>query len=151
MPVRRYTSLVLVPLHSGAMMASGGRSDMRISQPGLVLTLLLLGASTAAAAPCPQKDRGTLEAWKCFGEVEYRSRSAGEADFGARGYALYRGLDRVFASESAPSALPLGTTQIMYGGEGNAASFMSGVLVEPYPDSISLSGWQYECPPTGGA
>jgi hypothetical protein len=224
------------------MMASGGRSDMRISQPGLVLTLLLLGASTAAAAPCPQKDRGTLEAWKCFGEVEYTSRSAGEADFGARfvvfanrerlhekrapegvkarlmgeGYALYRGLDRddstvigrhdpfiffefalmapfiaLFASESAPSALPLGTTQIMYGGEGKAASFMrelgirrvkgsvqrtgadylftaeslgnvasgfllmsvsgrwSGVLVEPYPDSMSLSGWQYACPPAG--
>jgi hypothetical protein len=215
---------------------------MRISQPGLVLTLLLLRATTAAGAPCPEKDRGTLDAWKCFGEVEYTSRTAGEPDFGARfvvfanrerlhekrapegikarlmgeGYALYRGLSRddstvigrhdpfiffefalmapfivLFASENAPSALPPGTTQILYTGDGKAASFMrelgirrvkgsvertgadylftaesqgnvasgvllmsvsgrwSGTLVEPYPDSMPVSGWQYDCPAAG--
>jgi hypothetical protein len=215
---------------------------MRISQPGLVLTLLLLGTTTVAGAPCPEKDRGTLDAWKCFGEVEYTSRTAGEPDFGARfvvfanrerlhekrapegikarlmgeGYALYRGLGRddstvigrhdpfiffefalmapfivLFASENAPSALPLGTTQILYAGDGKAAGFMrelgirrvkgsvertgtdylftaesmgnvasgvllmsvsgrwSGTLVEPYPDSMPVSGWQYHCPAPG--
>ena len=215
---------------------------MRISQPGLVLTLLLLSATTVAGAPCPEKDLGTLDAWKCFGEVEYTSRTAGEPDFGARfvvfanrerlhekrapegikarltgeGYALYRGLGRedstvirrhdpfiffefalmapfivLFASENAPSALPLGTTQILYAGDGKAASFMrelgirrvkgsvertgadylftaesqgnvasgvllmsvsgrwSGTLVEPYPDSMPVSGWQYDCPAAG--
>jgi len=215
---------------------------MRISQPGLVLTLLLLRATTVAGAPCPEKDRGTLDAWKCYGEVEYTSRTAGEPDFGARfvvfanrerlhekrapegikarlmgeGYALYRGLGRddstvigrhdpfiffefalmapfivLFATENAPSALPLGTTQILYAGDGKAASFMrelgirrvkgsvertgadylftaesqgnvasgvllmsvsgrwSGTLVEPYPDSMPVSGWQYDCPAPG--
>ena len=195
-----------------------------------------------AGAPCPQKDRGTLEAWKCFGEVEYTSRTAAEPDFAARfvvfanrerlhekrapegikarlmgeGYALYRGLGRddstvigrhdpfiffefalmapfivLFASETAPSALPLGTTQILYAGDGKAASFLrelgirrvkgsvertgadylftaesqgnvasgvllmsvsgrwSGTLVEPYPDSMPVSGWQYHCPAPG--
>jgi hypothetical protein len=215
---------------------------MRISQPGLVPTLLLLGATTAAAAQCPEGERGTLEEWKCYGEIEYVSRADGEPDFGARfvvfanrerlhekrasegvkvrlmgeGYALYRGLVRddstvvgrhdpfiffefalmapfiaLFASESAPSALPIGTVPVLYAGDGKAASFMrelgirsvkgtlertgadylfhaesignvpsgvlvmsvsgrwSGMLVEPYPDSMLLSGWQYDCPPAG--
>jgi hypothetical protein len=211
---------------------------LRVSQ----LAFLMLLCATAAAAPCPEAERGTLAEWKCYGEVEYASRAEGEPDFGARfvmfanrerlhekrapegikarlmgeGYALYRGLGRedstvigrhdpfiffefalmapfivLFASENAPSALPLGTTQILYAGDGKAASFMrelgirrvkgsvertgadylftaesqgnvasgvllmsvsgrwSGTLVEPYPDSMPVSGWQYDCPAAG--
>lgn len=38
----------------------------------------------ATAAPCPGADRGTLEEWKCYGEVEYASRIEDEEPFGAR-------------------------------------------------------------------
>ena len=50
-----------------------------------MLPLVLIGAIVAAAAaPCPGPDRGTLEEWKCYGEVEYTSRIEDEAPFGAR-------------------------------------------------------------------
>jgi len=85
-----------------------------------VISLVILGAMVAATVPCPGPDRGTLEEWKCYGELEYASRTEGEDDFGARfvvfangerlyekrepaatkfrlmgeGWSLYRGLDR---------------------------------------------------------
>lgn len=46
----------------------------------IVLAVLL----AATAAPCPGADRGTLEEWKCYGEVEYASRIEDEEPFGAR-------------------------------------------------------------------
>ena len=53
---------------------------LRVSQ----LAVLALASAAALAAPCPAQDRGTLEEWKCYGEVVYTSRADGEADFGAR-------------------------------------------------------------------
>jgi hypothetical protein len=207
---------------------------LRISQ----LAALALAAATAAAAPCPEQDRGTLQEWTCFGELEYASQSAGQPDLAARfvffpnrerlyekrepdgtrmmlrgdDYALFRGLGRedstvigihhpflffefavwtalipLAASEFAPAALPAGVTQVHYAGIGKAAALMrdlgirrvdgtierngteylfkalstgvplgdlptisvtgrwSSADIEPYPDSMSLSGWQYGC------
>ena len=50
-----------------------------------MISLVLIGAiAAAAAAPCPGPDRGTLEEWKCYGEVVYTSRIEDEEPFGAR-------------------------------------------------------------------
>ena len=215
---------------------------LRVSQ----LAALALASAAAAAAPCPEQSRGTLEEWKCYGEVEYASRVEGEDDFGARfvlfangerlyekrvaegaktrlmgpggspDWSLYRGFSRedstvigrhypllffefalwgplvaLAASGNAPSALAPGRTPILYAGDGSARPFLqelgirsvrgriersganylfaaesignvpSGILVvsvsgrwspdvvEPYPDSMPLSGWQYHCRPSG--
>jgi hypothetical protein len=219
-------------------MASEGYLMLRVSQ----FAALALACAAAGAAPCPERDRGTLDEWKCYGEVEYASRAEGEADFAARfaafangerlyekrtadgartrlmgeRWSLYRGFTRedstvigrhypllffefalwgplvaLAASGTAPSALAPGTTPVLYTGDGNAQSLMrelairsvrgriersgadyrfaaesvgnvpSGVLVltvsgrwsaelvEPYPDSMALEGWQYHCAPTG--
>jgi hypothetical protein len=213
---------------------------LRVSQLGLLA--LVPAVCVAAAAPCPDADRGTLDEWKCYGEVEYASRVEGEDDFGARfvlfangerlyekrtsggakarllgpGWSLYRGFERedstvigrhypllffefavwgplvaLAASGNAPSALGPGTTPVLYAGEGNARPLMqelgirtvrgsierrgsdylfaaesmgnvpSGILVvavngrwsadvvEPYPDSMQLDGWQFHCAPSG--
>jgi len=90
---------------------------LRVSQ--LVALALACTAAAAAPAPCPAESHGSLDEWKCYGEVEYASRMEGE-DFGARfvlfvngerlyekrersgtkmrlmgrGWQLYRGLDR---------------------------------------------------------
>jgi hypothetical protein len=213
---------------------------LRVSQ----LAALALAAGAAVAEPCPERDRGTLQEWTCFGELEYASQSAGQPDFAARfvyfangerryekrepegvkvmlrgeSYALYRGLVRsdstmigghhpflffefavwpalvpLAASESPPDALAAGTTQIRYAGDGKAMTLMrelgirrvegtiertgtdysfnarstgialsdvpamsvrgrwSGAPVEPYPDSMSLNGWQYGCARPRGA
>lgn len=55
---------------------------LRVSQ--LAALALASAAAAAAPAPCPEKDRGTLEEWKCFGEVDFTSRTEGEAELGAR-------------------------------------------------------------------
>ena len=165
---------------------------LRVSQ--LAALALASAASVATAAPCPEQNRGTLEEWKCYGEVEYVSRTEGEEDFGARfvvfangerlyekrepagvkaklmgeRYTLYRGLDRedstnigrhdpfiffefalmapfvaLFASESAPSALPPGTTQVLYAGDGKAASFMREIGIRSVRGSIERAGGEY--------
>jgi hypothetical protein len=53
---------------------------LRVSQ----LAALTLASAVAAAAPCPEQDRGTLQEWECYGEVVYTSRIEGEEPFGAR-------------------------------------------------------------------
>ena len=55
---------------------------LRVSQ--LAALALASAAAAAAPAPCPEKDRGTLEEWKCFGEVDFTSRTEGEDSVGAR-------------------------------------------------------------------
>jgi hypothetical protein len=60
---------------------------LRVSQ----LAALALAPAAALAAPCPEADRGTLEEWKCYGEVVYASRVEGEEDFGARFVAFANG------------------------------------------------------------
>jgi len=74
---------------------------LRVSQ----LAALVLASGAAAAAPCPDKDRGTLEEWKCFGEVEYASRTEGEGDFGARFVAFTNG-ERLY-EKRAPDGVKL--------------------------------------------
>lgn len=90
---------------------------LRVSQLALLAAIPM--AAGATSAPCPEESRGTLDEWKCYGEVEFASRMEGE-DFGARfvvfdngerlyekrdsagtkmrlmgrGWQLYRGLDR---------------------------------------------------------
>lgn len=71
----------------------------RVSQ----LVMLALAAAGAAAAPCPEHDRGTLEEWRCFGEVEFASRIEGEDEFGAR-FVLFSNGERLYEKREAPSA-----------------------------------------------
>jgi hypothetical protein len=69
---------------------------LRVSQ----LVVLALAAAGAAAAPCPEHDRGTLEEWRCFGEVEFASRIEGEDDFGAR-FVVFANGERLYEKREA--------------------------------------------------
>ena len=60
-----------------------------------MISLVILSAMLAAAAPCPGTDRGTLEEWKCYGEVEYTSRIEDEAPFGAR-FVVFANAERLY-------------------------------------------------------
>jgi len=64
---------------------------LRISQ--LAVLTAVSTAAGAASAPCPEESRGTLDEWKCYGEVEYASRMEGE-DFGAR-FVLFENGERL--------------------------------------------------------
>ena len=212
---------------------------VRVSQ--LVGLALACGAASAAPAPCPEESRGTLDEWKCYGEVEFASRMEDE-DFGARfvvfengerlyekreasatkmrlmgpGWQLYRGLERedstvvgrhdpfiffefalitplvaLAASGQPPSALASGTTPVAYTVDSAPIPLMREIgirsvkgriertderyafsaqstgnvptgllvmsvngrwtaeMVEPFPDSMPLGGWQYHCAPAG--
>ena len=77
---------------------------LRVSQ---LAVLALASVSAAGAAPCPERSRGTLDEWQCYGEVEYASRAEGEADFGARFVAFANGerLHEKRTSEGAKTRL----------------------------------------------
>ena len=51
--------------------------------------------AAAAAASCPESERGTLQEWMCFGEVEFEARTGGRPDFGAR-FVLFDGRERLY-------------------------------------------------------
>jgi hypothetical protein len=74
------------------MMAPGETSMLRISHFALLAAACT--AAGAASAPCPEESRGTLEEWKCYGEVEYAARMEGE-DFGAR-FVLFESGERLY-------------------------------------------------------
>jgi hypothetical protein len=80
-------------------MASGEVCMLRVSQ----LAALALASAAAVAAPCPEESRGTLEEWKCYGEVEYASRVEGEDDFGAR-FVLFANGERLYEKRTASGA-----------------------------------------------
>jgi hypothetical protein len=42
----------------------------RVSQ-----VLPFMAALAVHAAPCPEEQRGTLDEWKCFGQVEFAART----------------------------------------------------------------------------
>jgi hypothetical protein len=42
---------------------------LRVSQLAALALAAGAVANAAAAAPCPEKDRGTLQEWLCFGDV----------------------------------------------------------------------------------
>lgn len=88
---------------------------LRVSQLGLLA--LVPAACVAAAAPCPERDRGTLEEWKCYGEVEYASRVEGEDDFGAR-FVLFANGERLYEKRTshATKARLLGPGWSLYRG-----------------------------------
>lgn len=65
---------------------------LRISQ--LAVLTAVSTAAGAPSAPCPEESRGTLDEWKCYGEVEYASRMEGE-DFGAR-FVLFANGERLY-------------------------------------------------------
>jgi hypothetical protein len=223
-------------------MASEMDRMQRISQVAALIAALTLASGAALAAPCPETDRGTLEEWKCYGEVVYASRIEGEDEFGARfvvfangerlyekrepalakarlmgeGWRLYRGFERedstvigrhdpflffefalvtpliaLAASGVPPGLLPAGTTPVAYTVDSQPIDLMreigirsvrgsiersgedyvfaaestgnvpTGLLalsvrgrwsaqpVEPFPDSMPVSGWRYHCPPAG--
>jgi len=65
---------------------------LRISQ--LAVLTAVSTAAGAASAPCPEESRGTLDEWKCYGEVEYASRMEGEG-FGAR-FVLFENGERLY-------------------------------------------------------
>lgn len=65
---------------------------LRISQ--LAVLTAVSTAAGAPSAPCPEESRGTLDEWKCYGEVEYASRMEGE-DFGAR-FVLFENGERLY-------------------------------------------------------
>ena len=52
------------------------------------------------AAPCPEEQRGTLEEWKCFGQVEFAARTEGQPDFGAR-FVFFDGRERLYEKRDA--------------------------------------------------
>jgi hypothetical protein len=62
----------------------------RVSQ----LAAAALASGAALAAPCPQEDRGTLDEWKCFGELRYVARD-GEVEDGAR-FVMFANGERLF-------------------------------------------------------
>src|SRR5688500_1726186 len=64
------------------MMAPGNSRMLRVSQ--FAALALASAAAAAAPAPCPEQDRGTLEEWKCFGEVDFTARAENEDSVGAR-------------------------------------------------------------------
>lgn len=72
---------------------------LRVSQ----LAALALVSAAAAAAPCPERSRGTLDEWKCYGEVEYAARTEGEPDFGARFVAFANG-ERLYEKRTMEGA-----------------------------------------------
>jgi hypothetical protein len=96
---------------------------LRVSQ----LAILVLASAAAAAAPCPEQDRGTLEEWKCYGEVEYASRAEGEADFSARFTAFANGerLHEKRTSAGAKTRL-MGEGWSLYRGFGREDSTVVG-------------------------
>jgi hypothetical protein len=73
---------------------------LRVSQ---LAVLALATVSAAGAAPCPERSRGTLDEWQCYGEVEYASRAEGEADFGARFVAFANG-ERLYEKRTSEGA-----------------------------------------------
>ncbi len=74
------------------MMASGHRTMLRVSQ--LAVLAAASTAAAAASAPCPDESRGTLDEWKCYGEVDYAARMEGE-DFGAR-FVVFQNGERLY-------------------------------------------------------
>ena len=72
---------------------------LRVSQ----LAVLALASAAAVAAPCPEESRGTLDEWKCYGEVEYASRVEGEDDFGAR-FVLFATGERLYEKRTSAGA-----------------------------------------------
>ncbi len=70
---------------------------LRVSQ----LAVLALASTTAAAAsaPCPDESRGTLDEWKCYGEVEFAASMEGE-DFGAR-FVVFQNEERLYEKREA--------------------------------------------------
>lgn len=79
---------------------------LRVSQ---FVALMLASVATAAAAPCPDKDRGTLDEWKCYGQVEYTSRTEGEEKFGAR-FVVFANGERL-----AERRLQAGVKSVLFG------------------------------------
>jgi hypothetical protein len=81
---------------------------LRVSQ-----LLLALGVAAAQAAPCPAEDRGTLQEWTCFGELEYATQSEGLPDFFAR-FVFFPNRERLYEKRE-----PAGS-RIMLRGDGYA-------------------------------
>jgi hypothetical protein len=74
---------------------------LRVSQ---LAALALAAGGAAAAAPCPEPSRGTLDEWKCYGEVVYTSRADGEEEeFGAH-FVLFANGERL-AERRAPDGV----------------------------------------------
>jgi hypothetical protein len=165
---------------------------LRVSQ--LAALALASAAAAAAPAPCPEQSRGTLDEWKCYGEVDFISRTPGEAELGARfvvfangerlyekregaadkavlmgaGWSLYRGLTRedstvvgahhpfiffefalftpmivLAASGHAPSAIPNGTTPVVYTVDSEPIRMMREIGIRSVKGSIERSGSDY--------
>lgn len=71
---------------------------LRVSQ--LAALAFASAAAAAAPAPCPEKDRGTLDEWKCFGEVDFTSRTEGEDSVGAR-FVVFANEERLYEKRGA--------------------------------------------------
>ena len=82
---------------------------LRVSQ----VPLLFMVALAAHAAPCPEADRGTLDEWKCFGQVEFAARTEGQPDFGAR-FVFFDGSERLYEKRAAEGV------KLMLRGDGYA-------------------------------
>ncbi len=70
---------------------------LRVSQ--LAALAALCTTAAAARAPCPDESRGTLDEWKCYGEVEYAAHMEGE-DFGAR-FVVFQNAERLYEKREA--------------------------------------------------
>jgi len=75
----------------------------RVSQLAALTLASAASVAAATAAACPERSRGTLDEWQCYGEVEYASRAEGEADFGARFVAFANG-ERLYEKRTAEGA-----------------------------------------------
>jgi len=81
---------------------------LRVSQ--LAVLAAASTAAAAASAPCPDESRGTLDEWKCYGEVDYAARMEGE-DFGAR-FVVFENGERLYEKRD-----PAGTKMRLMAGD----------------------------------
>ena len=73
---------------------------LRVSQLAALTLAFASLVAPATAAACPERSRGTLDEWQCYGEVEYASRAEGEADFGAR-FVVFANGERLYEKRTA--------------------------------------------------
>jgi hypothetical protein len=84
---------------------------LRVSQLAALTLACAATVAPATAAPCPERSRGTLDEWQCYGEVVYTSRIEGEEPFGAR-FVLFANGERL-----AEQRLPAKVKAMLFGKE----------------------------------
>ena len=98
---------------------------LRVSQ--FAALALASAAAAAAPAPCPEQDRGTLEEWKCFGEVDFTARAENDDSVGAR-FVVFANGERLYEKREGPGgkAVLMGAGWSLYHGLSREDSTVVG-------------------------